>query len=272
LDLDLSGYSNPLIGTWYVIVISGGTEASVGPTGPTGSGGSGSRRTTLDSHDLICWSLDESASPFANSGSGGSCDLTSTASVIPSIVSVFGNGVYTSVASGARLLSPNTTVGSAASVGTLHGWVRPIEWAPYSNGVIKLYDPNVWSSPYISIGFYLDASTNGGWYAWISVSGSPHFLHITASWQILRLFEWQHVAIVFDGASLKAYSNGTLLGSTSVSGSIDWGNGGPWNIGDIVTNSALAQGITYDDWRFRDEALSSTQIEEIYRRGIGWYP
>jgi len=233
------------------------------------------RRVPLDSHDLICWTLDEAASPFANSGAGGACSLTAAGDVKPSIVSVFDNGAYLKPTVGTRLLTANTSVGSTATVGTLHGWIRPLSFPAYSTGVIKIYGQigQPWVSPFISIGFYLDSSLAGAFYGWVAVSGSPYFVHNTTDeWARIPLNQWAHVAVVYDGASVLAYLNGTLVGTTAVAGSIDWGANGPWNFGDVVNNPGGYLDATFDDWRFRDVAMSATDVSQTYLRGIGWYP
>ena len=241
----------------------------------TGDAGAASRLVALDSHDLICWTLDETASPFLNTGAGGACSLTAAGDVSPGLLSVFGSGAYLKNTSGTRLVSNNSTVGSSATVGTLHGWIKPLSFPAYSSGVIKIYDQigQPWASPYMSIGVYLDSSTAGAFYAWVSVSGTAHYVHNTTDeWARCVANQWSHIAVVYDGINIKAYLNGTLLGMAAAAGVIDWGNGGPWNFGDVVNNPGGPQHAIFDEWRFRDVAMSASDVAATYRRGINWDP
>ena len=238
------------------------------------SGGS-SRLIALDAHDLICWTLDEASSPFANTGAGGACSLTAAGDVSPGILSVFSSGAYLKGTSGTRLVSGNSTVGSTATVGTLHGWIKPLSFPAYSSGVVKIYDQigQPWSSPFMSIGVYFDSSISGAFYAWVAVSGTAHYVHNTTDeWARCVSNQWSHIAVVYNGTNIKAYLNGTLVGTTAAAGVIDWGNGGPWNFGDVINNPGGPQHAVFDEWRFRDVAMSASEVAETYRRGVNWYP
>lgn len=81
---------------------------------------------------------------------------------------------------------------------------------------------------------------------------------------------WVHLCGVFDGASYNMYRNGALVGSTSnatapvAASSAIWGIGAraPQNTGDA---SDFLQG-QIDDVRIYGRALSSAEVEALYRR------
>ncbi|MBK8563116.1 MAG: BspA family leucine-rich repeat surface protein [Saprospiraceae bacterium] len=81
---------------------------------------------------------------------------------------------------------------------------------------------------------------------------------ITAN--VLTLDTWQHLALTYDGTSLKMYRNGVLVGSTAANGSLA-NPSVPFFIGKIVFSSFnfYLKG-RLDEVRFWDKALSCSEI------------
>ena len=75
----------------------------------------------------------------------------------------------------------------------------------------------------------------------------------------LALDTWTHVAVTFDGTSLRLYVDGTLANTTAVSGAMG-GSDGPLRIGGNAIWNEWFDGLI-DELRIYDRALSPTEIQ-----------
>ena len=89
--------------------------------------------------------------------------------------------------------------------------------------------------------------------------------------QTLNTGTWYHLVITYDGTNVRAYVNGTLLGSPgAASGN---GNDGANNRSEIGTGAAdnlthLADG-SIDEVGFWNKALSAQEMTDLYNGGAG---
>ncbi len=89
---------------------------------------------------------------------------------------------------------------------------------------------------------------------------------LVASSGNLPLNTWYHAAATYDGASMRLYLNGTLVGSMAASGSIAPGRTIPVNIGRSPEASSYLQGAI-DDVRIYGSALTPTEIAALVATG-----
>ena len=75
----------------------------------------------------------------------------------------------------------------------------------------------------------------------------------------LPLDTWTHVAVTFDGTSLRLYVDGTLTNTTAISGAMS-GSDGPLRIGGNAIWNEWFDGLI-DELRIYDRALSPTEIQ-----------
>jgi hypothetical protein len=83
----------------------------------------------------------------------------------------------------------------------------------------------------------------------------------------LPLAVWTHLAVTFDGASLRLYVDGTLANTTAVSGAMS-GSDGPLRIGGNAVWDEWFDGLI-DELRIYNRALSATEIETDMNTPIG---
>ena len=245
-----------------------------------------SRYTPLDSDVALCWTFDESAPPYANTGTAGSCDLVLGGSnaIVHSRQGLFGtaasmceSGVNSPFST---LVSDPTTAGETAGAFTLCTWVLArVVTGAYATIAMKGYSASSsWSEPYITCALQQDGSGNGTWAAMVTVTGPiRHTLTVgdigppPHTEDRIRPGEWALLALTYDPATgvLNAYKNGDLAATTTIAGTtiIDWGTHGRWSIG-CDFDRELFDGLI-DDTRFYWRALTSVELTAMYQNGVG---
>jgi len=83
----------------------------------------------------------------------------------------------------------------------------------------------------------------------------------------LPLDTWTHVAVTFDGTSLRLYVDGTLTNTTAISGAMS-GSDGPLRIGGNAIWNEWFDGLI-DELRIYDRALSPTEIQTDMQTPVG---
>jgi hypothetical protein len=272
LDLDLSGYPNPIIGTWYVVVISGGTEASVGPTGPTGAGGGATFYPPIDSHDLGLWTFDALSGNFDNQGSAGTLPLVVTNVGTPGLLygqaSPLGSSVYLSTSGSyeAYCASAATSLCQPSSALTFTvifqirayaGTYYPI-WGSLSGS----------ASPFCV--YVYDAGGATRLHAQVKTVDQGQLTIDAPSNFDVVLGQWTQIDVVYDGSNAKLYKNGGLLKTVTASGGIVYGGTNQIIAGALSSAST----IQFDGFnalmRIRDVAMSADDIRLSWRHAMGW--
>jgi PKD repeat protein len=139
---------------------------------------------------------------------------------------------------------------------TLEAWVKPSSVGDWSSILLKE------SSNGLAYGMYAsdDASKPAGY---INTGGSDQ--NATGG-SALPLNAWTHLAVTFDGATLKLFVNGNLAGSKAVSGSIITTTGALRIGGNSVWGEYFA-GII-DEVRIYKRALTQTEIQDDMNRAV----
>lgn len=214
-------------------------------------GALGDRRYATDSNDAIVWTLDETSSPWANSGVEGTLNLNAggadVVAGVPGLVA--GNGLFVKYAYGQDAYTSATSVGEASDV-TWSAWLTmtalPTSQSYYRTIFAKDYSGGSASSV-IMVADYGGAIT-----VTVKTTSSPG--SCTCGGAFIRPGVTSFLGFVYSSVgSLSLYQDGRLVGSTSCSGYIDWGSHGAYHVGGYSPN-----GGSYEFWGSIDDVRVAT--------------
>ena len=224
----------------------------------------------LDANDVIEWKLDDAAGPWLNTGSGGAAaDLAAYNAPYIAMGSIHGDRcVSVNYTDNSALISGNTTVGQS-DTGTVHGWVKPayVENS-YGGTLIAKGEVNV-----SDLAIY--AGTGNAYGVGLSVIlGTASFAayrdgNAASSDGWLQRGVWSHVALTWSDAGVYLFVNGrkgVTIGSCTIP--VTWA-GTKWRFGQGQTYQMNAE---HSMWRVCNVVRSDAYIDEVFRRGMGWYP
>jgi streptogramin lyase len=235
-----------------------------------------SRRTPTDSSTLLCWTLNETAAPFASTGSNTSTSLTVTlGSVTPGFPSIFLQGVlFNSVTSSTGVISSgNSSVEPTLQAFTVSCWVKITTFTASGIIVAKAYrNDGTYNTPFNSLQISEGPSPDGTWNVGVTVGGTRTLATISTPKLVQN--EWIFLAMTWDGNNVLAYLNGALASTTNVAfgpNNVDFGTHGPWNVGN--TGTATTGGIvgTVDDVRVESVVRSAAYLTQVYKTGLGLF-
>lgn len=151
-------------------------------------------------------------------------------------------------------------------------WMYPTKWEGSWNGVFSM---QAGSSNAETYGIYF--GNNGGTeiICWTSIVGKGG-QSVTSGKGTVKLEEWVHGAITYDGAKMIAYRNGEKAGETVVSGELN----DPDGKGRFVINgnyNSLDGGLSewcsaiVDEVLVFDTALSADEVKAYMSKGFGGF-
>jgi len=232
-----------------------------------------SRYTPTDSNTILNWKFDEtSGTTFTDSKLGVTLTPADGASNISSRPGFFNRAVAMSSAAlatggsfgtvGAPVTNMNEPPATAC---TISAWVFQRSAGAGCCVFRKLYrSDGSWAAPNLG---GIDLALNGSkLYSVITIGGS---LSVVDTGKSIVLGTWQHIANVYDGATLKSYINGQLVYSRPVTGSMDFGDHGPWVVGGDPGGENFDGFI--EDARVEGVARSEDYLWALYRNGIGLF-
>jgi streptogramin lyase len=159
-----------------------------------------------------------------------------------------GNGDYASAGAPANLAITGQEV-------TLDGWIKP------SSTFQGVYFGKTVGGGNDYCLFNLGGDLTGS----VKTDGTPlgeTFLH---TGYVPAVGQWTHVAMTYDGATLKVYANGVVVGSTPKTGNIVASNS-PFDIGGRAAGDLYFYGYI-DEVEVFNRALSAEEIVGIYAAG-----
>lgn len=244
--------------------------------------GGTSWRVAPDSHDLGVWTMGETSGAFENTGADGTLDLTPTGLVA---LDYARGGPLVNAASfrGTNYaIGPNATgLCEPASALTVWAWVLLTGHASGLGPLFaaKLHDtPTTWSAPYEDWAIWgADSGTDRAWYVGVNIGGSLVYLTLgvdgygVADRAALTLGVPHLVGLTHDGTTLRAYLDGALVGSTSASGSVAYGDG-PIVRGGNPSYSGHGGNMYLGEMRIADVARSAAYFAEVYQSFMGRWP
>jgi hypothetical protein len=246
-----------------------GPSGPAGPTGAAGDGGAGSiaRLTPTDSNTLLHWTLNEGATPYLNTGTGGTLNLADVNVPVDNATGLLSGGVLMPVGVTSYIKSADSTIEPTANALTVSIWVNA--FAINANGGIfaKAYNSGGgWSSPFFSLYMNLTNDTTGHWTSGITVSGS-NTTHSQTDICTLTPDGWHLLAITFNGTGLATYYDGNLCGVANVTGSVDFGTHGLYEVGGVSGSTQFFYG-TFDDVRVESVVRSQSYIRAMLQTGL----
>jgi len=225
-------------------------------------------RMPLDNNVISRWGFAEfiGASYLANDVSGAG-NMTTSGVALIGAPGVFNNAVSVvggRVQSDAAAAEPAYPM--SASV-----WVMLTSYPTSGNlqGVQKTWNADGFGPNYRSISPFIGVS-NGNISAVVQTAG---YQDNWLSWQnvhIIPLFTWVHFAITYDGAEVRWYYNGQLIGVKPQTGAIQYGNHGRWVIGQPAGDTADPL-LTFfaDDLQIDNTSRAASYWQTLYKQGIG---
>ena len=118
---------------------------------------------------------------------------------------------------------------------------------------------------YMEFGYDVGSGAYNNTYSFIIYTGSQYALHSSAN---LRDGNWHHIAVTYDGVTLKMYiDNATPITSTP-NDNTQFSHSSGNKIGASATGTAVMNG-SIDQVRIFNRALNSTEISKLYGNGAG---
>ena len=232
--------------------------------GARSSGFSASSRVTpLDTNHLFAWEMTGSSSPIANSGGGGSADLTAGGAGVANLT----YGCVSPV--GKCVRSANNAVAYFTRDGSL-------------SGITSTFTFEAWILYHYLGGTYtlFGHTRSGGANATVSLSSAGvlggsvrvgSFVTLTAVTNVtMTTGVWNHVALTADNTTARIYLNGEIAASGAATGSLDMGGTTPKTVffGDPNNSNQTFNGCGAR-FRVSDIARSQSYLRDVYAKAIG---
>jgi hypothetical protein len=223
-----------------------------------------------DSYTYLLWTLDETSGTYSNTGTSGTLDLnTINSGITGGIVGLFGNAVLNTNTTG-YLKSSNTSLEPTANNLTISAWVNPRSFP--SNGIIlnKFYrNDGTWNNPFTSLYIAYNNAADGSWGPAMTIAGTLYQPSISGIYKI-PAGRWSLLAGTYDGSNIKWYINGVLASTTAVTGSVDFGSHGQYEVAGF-SNAPGTQSFNgiVDDVRIENIARSQSYLQYMYNTGTG---
>lgn len=217
----------------------------------------------FDSGDLISGQI------YLNTGASSSLKNSLTASSTSAIVTnergVFGKAVGFTATGYAVAQEPQANV--AGQRLTVSAWIRPyVQAGGWRAVTAKQYTSGSHTSPFWAVSMYL-LNTNNYFVEYALVTGAGSRTTMISA-EKLRSESWNHIALVYDGALMIGYINGSETVRTAKTGDVDWGSSpGCWHIGG---NSAASEQFSgsIDDVKIESIARTQEEIRREYELGV----
>jgi hypothetical protein len=227
---------------------------------------------TPDSHDQLVYTLDESGSPWANTGVAGSLDATARSAGPVATAGVFNNGVALPGPYNTQefLTTGDTSLGETTTSLSVSGWVWLTDYQSGQFGTFfqKEYalQASTWLNPAVMIGY---TNNNQGLIRYgITIAATFYSFTVNSAGAIdIPTTGWHHVALVWDGYRIYIYFDGLQVDvripiATAGTYAIDFGAHGPWTFGGDDSNAATLSG-KLDDIRVSDNVRDASYFEAM---------
>lgn len=243
-------------------------------------------RVDPDNNDIVVWKFDEATAPFVNSSTSTNApshavsDLNTISGTImlqqPSPFAPFGDNScvqFTSSNSG----SPRNFISGANNLEpqgpvTFSCWlyIRFYNVTGFTQHFFsKQHTTNVWSGVFAQVGMQNRTYTSQSTAFDIFVATTTGADIVLTAENTVPLNMWCHVGLVYDGSFKYAYLNGNLVGQSAATGTINYGNHGPWFFGAIPGGSGNPEesASAICDFRIANVARPASYFKNIYNTG-----
>lgn len=232
-------------------------------------------RIEPDANDVIVMRLNESsgATTHINTGTAGSAaDFVNYGNPISGVAGPLGNAMYMPgniISSNHDGIKGGNTIEVTPNI-SVSAWVCVRRFSGFGSIFNKQYSVNVWSNPFLSIGWYINNSNDGRWTPNMATAGQYRFF-TTSSTYLLPQGKWCHIGETWNGTTLTAYFNGSVHGTlTPGGGAIDYGGtDGPWFAGAVPDTGTTEGGtLMIQDIRVANVVRPQSYFANIYYNGL----
>jgi len=236
-------------------------------------------RIAPDASDLLVYDMVQSAAPLVNYGSlGTAANMSQSGTGITwgTTGGVYdGYGTVRFPGSGINYLYTADSIAEQAFPITLSVWVHLAAHTPnWGTFVCKNWASATWAAPYKSLYINLNDQGNGSWQCGITFAGAARGWDFGNSDGKLRLdlSVWHHLGMTYDGANMKAYMDGQLVGSLAETRAIDYSQHGRWQLGQGYTLGGGGDQMNgwVSDVRFASVARSAQWFNDVWSKGWNW--
>lgn len=198
----------------------------------------------------VAWGFDEGSGTVARDSSAHGLPLT----VDAGLTWPTGHTGGTAIANGGVTASAHRTWSTLSDPATMMGWVRPLDLT--ASTVRPLF--GIWTGTNVTTSTQFaiwaqrsDFSTANVLQGNVRVDGGL----VAVNQSALSLNTWVHVALTYDGSTIRLFRDGSEAATFAITGSIVTG---AFNV-LIAPDPGIAE---IDDVRVYDEALSEAQVKE----------
>lgn len=244
-------------------------------------------RVTPDNNDIVVWNFDDAAAPFINSSTSGSAPSHATSDLAtlsgnvmlqqPSPFAPYGTNSSVlfvgnnsssprNFISGANTIVPQSPVSFSCWI-----YIRTYDSTGFTQHFFsKQHTTGTWSGVFAQVGLQNRRYTSQATAFDLFLASATGTSIILDAGNNIPLNMWCHVGLVYDGINKYGYLNGNLVGQTAGTGSIDYGNNGPWFFGAIPSGGGNPEEGQYSicDFRIANVARPQSYFQNIYRLGM----
>lgn len=248
------------------------------PSAPGGASGGGGVRVAPDADDIACWLLDEPATPWANTGSGGAANMTLGAGAI--------DAAQAGVVAPNCIIFPSMQValansyltGGAALVADINNfsvscWHKMTSYPTGGGQALRIVTKPVvgGGAPFVYLmSLLIDQNAAGKILAVECTTTVSSYVYIPTN-AYVSPGVWHHFGATWDSATgiVKIYMDGALVGVSPVLvGVLDDGVNG-WDLGGSSEDA-----VNYDRGLIQDVRLANvtrplSYFQNIYRKAFG---
>lgn len=246
-------------------------------------------RVEPDGYDIVVWKFDDAGAPFINSSTSGSAPSHAVSDLAtlsgtgtgapklqqPSPFAAFGNNsavLFTgNNASSPRnyILGANTVTPQPPVTFSCWLYLRTYTQSFTQHYFNKQHTTNTWSGVFAQVGLqnrtYTSQPTAFDLFL-VPTSGGSMVLDASNN---IPLNTWCHVGLAYDSSFVYGYLNGNLVGQVAATGSINYGNNGPWFFGGPLGSGSVEEGAySICDFRIANVVRPQSYFQDIYRKAM----
>lgn len=233
------------------------------------------RRTATDASTYLCWTLDETAAPFLNTGSAssGSLDTAAGAGMVADRCGLHGGALYFPAGTGNHYRTASAALTPASTTAfTIHGLFKLRAMhagAQFPRLISKGYNTGYTGTAQDAFAILFNGSSVGQLIVQTGTTGGTvNKQALVATTHNPTVAEWHHIAVTNNAGTLLVYLDGNLVHTDATfPAAWDWGTG-YWYLGGTPTNTSIDGDL--DEWRVESGVVrSAAYLRSVYQYSLG---